>query len=418
MTSSVVREEQDEAVATFRALMFSRGETDPYPLYARLRSTTPVLHSPLPNLLGGVVLSRYAECSAALRSRALVPFSGEHLDSFYPNWRERTASRLLYRSLVFQHHHQHSDVRRLLTPHFSRTRTSALRDVVHNVAESMIDGLAERTDPGEVVDLVEELTLPFPLAVISTVFGLDPDSTRRFGQDGRTLSCFLEPMQTSGLRKRIDRAADEFVDFFDGVVQQRRDEPGDDLVSCLVRAADSGDVDESELFGNLLFLFTAGYDSSTSFLGMAIRTLLQHPEQAALLRQRPDLASGAVEELLRYNPPVHATTRVATTQSRVGEADIPAGSLVWILLASANRDPMGGDAPEVLDLSREPGQHLSFAVGPHACLGARLARMESEVLLPLLLRRFPRMRPAGPVRHRLPGMLLRGIDRLPVVLDS
>lgn len=417
MTPLAVLEEPDAALATFRNLMFRREGPDPFPLYTRLRGSAP-LRSSLPHVLGGVVLSRYQDCSAALRDRDLVPFSGEHLDRFQPGWQEHTAPQLLYRSMVFQHHRRHTEVRRLLTPHFTRSRTDDLHENTRTKAEELLERLAERTPQGQVVDLVEELTLPFPLAVISALFGLESAPANSWGRLGRTLSCFVEPVQTPGLRKRVDRAAEKLAGFFREVVRLRRARPGDDLVSMLVKAADTGDLDESELLGNLLFLFTAGYDSSTSFLGTAVRTLLAHPDQAAAVRQRPELASSAVEELLRYDPPVHATSRIATAPLRAGEVDVPAGSLVWILLASANRDPFLTGNPELLDVTRKPTQHVAFSAGPHACLGNRLARMEAEVLIPMLLRRFPRMRLAGTVRHRYPGTLLRGIEQLPVVLDG
>ena len=414
MTSLIASQQTDDsALSTFRRLVFSRGDEDPFPLYARLRET-PVLHSPLPNLLGGYVLSRHRECSQALRSRAMTPFSGEHVDRFLPDWREHTAGRLLYQSLVFAHDDRHAEVRRRLSPHFSRSRTAALREFMTDLASRQVEALAAADGP---VDLVEALTLPFPLAVICRLFDVDFADAAPLARSGRTLSCFLETVQTPARRNRIDRAADEFVEFFAEPIRQRRRSPGDDLLSTLVNAADTGAIDEQELLGNLLFLFTAGYDSSTSFLGAAVRTLLAHPDQAAVVRDDPDAIGGAVDELLRYDPPVHATTRITAQPVELGGTELPTGSLVWILLGSANRDPAFVTDPDTVDVGRPAQQHLSFAAGPHTCIGARLARMEAEVLLPMLLRRFPRMRLAGEPRHRYPGTVLRGIDRLPVVLE-
>ncbi|GAA2788876.1 cytochrome P450 [Saccharopolyspora taberi] len=404
------------ALTAYRKLLFSRNR-DPFPLYAQLREQAPVLRSPLPNLLGGYVLSRHSDCSAALRNRALMPFSEDHLDRLMPNWRTRSASRLGYRSVLFQHQERHFEVRRTINPHFGRSKLAELRGFMTELAQRQVSELAELGASGRVVDLVDAITLPFPLGVICRLFGVDPRAARRFAWSGRTLSCFLEAVQTPALQRRVDEAADELVGFFTEPVRQRRREPGADLLSTLVRAADSGVLDERELLGNLLLLFTAGYDSSISFLGSAIRILLEHPQQAAIVRDDPDAASGAVDELLRYDPPVHMGGRIASQPVCLGGQEVPAGSPVWVLLGSANRDPAYVAEPDTVDVTRGSPSHLAFAAGPHTCVGARLARMEAEVLLPLLLRRFPRMRLAGEPTHRYPGTVLRGVDRLPVVLE-
>lgn len=413
MTLTTAPAAHDTARTTFRKLMLSRPDEEPFPLYADLRHLAPVLQGPLPIAREACVLSRYAECSAALRHRGLVPCGPERIGSFQPDWQERTAARLMYNSLVFQHRQPHAEVRRCINGHFTLSQVNGLRDFVVRSAQQRVDDLAQHPS-GQVVDLVEELTLPFPLAVISRLFGLELADTKALAWAGRILPGVLEPLQSRTQVHRIERAARDLVEFFQEPVRRRRAEDTGDLISALVHAGH----DEDSLFGNLLFLFSAGYDSSTSLLGTAITALLHHPEQADLLRTGAVSEADAVQELLRFDPPVHATSRVTAEPVRLGGEDLPEDTLVWILLGSANRDPEVAEEPDRLDLTRKPAPNLAFAAGPHSCVGARLARMEAEVMLPMLLRRFPRMRLAATPRNRYPGTVLRGVDRLPVVLDG
>jgi cytochrome P450 len=217
----------------------------------------------------------------------------------------------------------------------------------------------------------------------------------------------------------MDSAGEQWIEFFREALRRRDGRHGDDLLDALSSTdADGAVLDERDLFGNLIFVFTAGYDSSTSFLSTAIKTLLDNPEQAALLRDDPTLAPRAVAELLRFAPPVHATFRIASEPLRLSGVDLPERTQVWILLASANRDAPLVEHPERLDITRTPAATLTFGAGTHFCVGARLARMEAEVLLPLVLRRFPDMRLAGRPGYRAPGTVLRGIEYLPVALDG
>jgi cytochrome P450 len=187
-----------------------------------------------------------------------------------------------------------------------------------------------------------------------------------------------------------------------------------DLLASL--AGSGTNADEQELVGSAVLLFAAGVDSPASMVGLGTKLLLGHPDQATLLRRRPDLAPRAVAEILRYEPPVQLVARAAHKAAELEGRLVPPGSMVFGLIAAGNRDPAQIKAPEVFNITREQGPSLSFGAGPHYCLGAYLTSMQGEILFPRMLRRFPRMRPAdGPV-YRTPGSTLRGLDRLPIML--
>ncbi|MGH3548092.1 MAG: cytochrome P450 [Pseudonocardiaceae bacterium] len=404
------------ALTAFRQLLYPRGDQDPFPLYKTLRDVAPVLSNP-PFLRNGIVLSRYQDCSAALRNRVLVPIPGGGINPISSG--EPSGVQLASRWLVYQHGTRHTGMRNTIATHFARDRINDLRGFIEDAAERRIEGLASGADAHQVVDLVETLLLPFPVSIISHIIGIEDSAAQSLGWAGRALSGVLEPLKTPSLTRRINNGAVQLVQFFTEAASQRRAEPRNDLLSSLAQqsASDSAS-DGQELISNLSFVFCAGYDSSTSFLGTAVRTLLDHPDQAAALRDGKVAPRTAVAELLRYDPPVHMTARVANEPVCIGGEDVPAGTLVWILLGSANRDPELLDRPDQLDITRTPVPNLAFSAGPHFCLGTHLAMMEAEVLLPRLLCRFPGMRLAQSPRYRSPGTAVRGIDHLPVILGQ
>ncbi len=413
--NSTARSTCPAALTAFRRLLSPRGDQDPFPLYKTLRDDAPVLSSP-PFLRNGIVLSRYQDCSAALRNRALLPVPGGTISPLSSG--ETSGAQLASQWLVYQHGTRHTDIRNTIATHFSRNRINDLLGFVESTAERLIDDLARDADANQVVDLIEKLLLPFPISIISHIIGIPDNAAQSLGWAGRTLSGVLEPLKTRTLTRRIDSAALQVAQFFTEAIRHRSAEPGNDLLSSLAQQIESGGAsEEHELVSNLCFVFGAGYDSSTSLLGIAVRTLLEHPDQAAALREGKVAPRTAVAELLRYDPPVHMTARIADKPVCVAGEDLPAGTLVWVLLGSANRDSQLVDTPDQLDITRTPVPNLSFSAGPHFCLGTHLAMMEAEVLLPRLLRRFPSMRMAQSPRYRSPGTAVRGIDHLPIILN-
>jgi cytochrome P450 len=228
----------------------------------------------------------------------------------------------------------------------------------------------------------------------------------------------LEPVVDTDAFREILSADDELAGIAADVVERKRREPGDDLLTALIRAEDGGDVlDDDELVAQVLLLYIAGHETTVNLIANGTLALLRNPDQLELLRGRPDLAGNAVEELLRFDSPVQMSRRITLEPYSTGGTDIPAGAFVIAGLASANRDPgrWGPDADE-LRLDREDARaHVSFGAGVHHCLGAALARLEGRVALQRLVERFPDLRLTGePIWN---GRInLRGPQHLPVAV--
>jgi cytochrome P450 len=213
---------------------------------------------------------------------------------------------------------------------------------------------------------------------------------------------------------RADPAAAAIRDYLADLVAQRRRQPGDDLLSALVAVEEAGDqLSGEELVTMAALLFAAGFETTTNLLANGLVALLAHPEQMRLLGARPDLAQPAVEELLRFDTPVHIVVRIARDPVELGGTTVDEGERVVAYLGAGNRDPRRFTDPDELLLDRADNAPLSFGGGIHYCLGAPLARLEAQVALPALVRRFPRLALAGPPEHRN-SLTIKGFARLPV----
>jgi cytochrome P450 len=214
------------------------------------------------------------------------------------------------------------------------------------------------------------------------------------------------------------RARGEFVTYFRGLIAERRETPGDDLLSALVHVYEQGDVlTEREVLATCVLLLIAGHETTVNLIGNGVLALLREPEQFARLRADPDLADRAVEELLRYDSPVQLTARVALQDADINGMPVPRGTFVLALIGSANRDPDAHPDPDRLDIGREPSRHLAFGQGIHFCLGAPLARLEGRIALRALVRRAPALRLTGEPSWK-DNVVLRGMSDLPVAFAA
>jgi cytochrome P450 len=238
---------------------------------------------------------------------------------------------------------------------------------------------------------------------------------------GRGLTALLVPTSTPEEYARAKEASDAVVAMLEALVEAKQVDPGDDLVSGLISARDGDErLSTQELLSTIFQLIVAGHDTTASLIGNGVVALLQHPEQLEEVRNDPAKLALAVEELLRYDAPVpHSTFRYAVAPVRIGDATVPEGAQVIICLAAANRDQGRYADPDDLDLERSESRHLAFGHGIHHCLGAPLARMEGQLALGSLLRRFPSLRLAVPVEElhwgHGDGLVLRGLSELPVI---
>jgi cytochrome P450 len=386
----------------FLQLIRPRPLADPYPLYARLRDLAPFLPIRFPGVPTGYLVSSYAGCDRLLRDPAFGPPTYDHLDALKPDWRDNAFTRCLYSSMVFRTGKAHRERRQTASRHFAPRHIGTYRAELERIADMLIDRL------NGTVDLIEELALPFAGLSLGRLMGIDDDEAVRLGRLARQAGGVFEQFASARQHQTIAAAGEELVGRLASIVKSAGQ---NDLLASLAG------VDEQELVGAAVLLFGAGFDSPASMVGLGTKLLLDHPDQAALVRDRPDLASRAVAEILRYEPPVQLVVRAALRPAELDGRPVPAGSMVFGLIAAANRDPAQVKEPEVFDVTREQASSLSFGAGPHYCLGAYLAGMQGEILFPRLLRRFPRMCPAGQPAYREPGSTLRGLERLPLTLQ-
>lgn len=414
MTVATRERTHEQAVVHLQRLMKPRGQPDPYPDYDRLRHLAPVLKSPLPLTLGGYVLSRHEDCNRLLRDRAFVSMDPTRMDAVHPYWRASRTAHYVHQAIGCRNAPEHTRLRTAMAPYFTPRHVADLETLVTDTAEHLLQALpTTRTEP---VDLVETVVRPLPVAVMGTLFGIDTTTAHHLAHLGHRTGPILDLIRSPAQQHSMERAGTELVESFRELIAARAAEPDGTLLSSIVDACggtENASTNE-ELIGNLLFLFTAGHETLVGFLGLAIRALLHHPEQAALLRHQPDLAAHAIEELLRYDSSIQIAIRMTDQPVRIGEHEIEPGTTVLGLLGAANRDPDQTPHPDVLDLTRDNPRPLSFGGGAHYCLGSFLARMQAKILLPRLLREFPHMRLAGSPTYRSPGTTLRGIDHLPV----
>ena len=310
----------------------------------------------------------------------------------------------------------HTRLRRLVAAAFSTRRIERLRTHVQSIVDDLLDGVAAQGLNGP-VDLVASFAFPLPFTVICELLGV-PEADR--AALGRGLTALLAPTTTPGEYALAKAGSDTVVAMLTALVETKHDRPGDDLVSALIGARDGDQrLTQQELLSTIFQLIVAGHDTTASLIENSVVALLRHPEQLAILRAQPDQIAAAIEELLRYDAPVpHSTFRYATGPIDIAGVTIPAGAQVIINLASANRDEDRYANPETLDIDRTDSRHLAFGHGIHFCLGAPLARMEAELALHSLLRRFPQLRLAVPVEElhwgHGDGLVLRGLTELPV----
>ncbi|MCR3721464.1 MULTISPECIES: cytochrome P450 [Prauserella salsuginis group] len=312
---------------------------------------------------------------------------------------------------------EHTRYRKLVTRVFTARAVENLRTRTEEVAAELLDALETRARAGEEVDLVETYCSLLPVTVIAEILGV-PDHER---DKVLTLGTAAAPSLDMGMPWRqfrdTDRALTEFDAWLGDHLAALKANPGDNLLSKLVAAREDGvGLDDKELRATAGLVLAAGFETTVNLLGNGIALLREHPEQLDKARQDPSLWPGAVDEILRFDPPVLLTGRTTVRDTEISGTRVRAGALVTTLLAGANRDPEVFDDPHTFDVTRPNArEHIAFSSGRHYCLGAALARMEGEVGLRALFERFPDLRLRPGAEHR-PTRILRGYEKLPALL--
>ena len=401
----VTTDEPDDLV--HRIMATPEGHADPYPLYDRLREAAPVHRS---GLDGVWYVSGFDACRQLLgdtrigkNDQFVVPRHGVDPE------RVRLAQRRRRTSMLTANPPEHTRLRGAAKGAFIPPTMEALRPRVAAIVAERLDRLA---DLGE-ADVMAELAFPMPVTVVGEMVGVPEEDRDWFRPLMRILVASDSFKRSPEELAEVERAGDELDAYFTELIARRRKEPTDDLLSYFIAQANDGVLDEDELFSTVTLLFFAGFLTTTNLIGNGLQALFDHPGEMARLWGRSDLAASAVEEIVRFDSPVQFVHRNVLEPFELDGHHFAAGDVVMTLLAAANRDPARFDEPDRFDIARSENLHLAFAWGLHFCLGARLARMEGQLVLAGLVERFGAVEPAGePVRN--PGLAIRGFESFPV----
>lgn len=379
---------------------------DPYPHYARLAADGPTHRS----AAGILVCTGHAACSAVLRDPR---FGHDGPDGGRPSGDPPPEDGAFTPSFLMLDPPAHTRLRGLVSKAFTARRIARLRPRVEQIVADLVRAARKR----ESVDAIAELAYLLPVTVISELLGVPRSDHERFKSWSDALArgldpdFLLPPDQLAGQRQ----ARTEFRAYFGELTARRRVEPADDLLSALVRLqADGAPISDAELLSTCSLLLVAGHETTVNLIGNGTLALLRHPDQLDWLRRHPDAIGDHVEELLRYDPPVQLTSRIAAQDAEVAGQPVRAGEPVLLLIAAANRDPAVFDDPDRLDLRRETTRHLAFGLGIHFCLGAALARLEGEVALRELFRHPVTL--LDPAPEYKENLVLRGLAELPIAI--
>lgn len=388
--------------ATVSALeIFARSaRPDPYPIYERLREQAPVHFE---ESIGIWFLTRYEDAGTLLKDGR---FSADRTQAA----QYQELARDLPRSLLGLDPPDHTRLRGLVLKAFTPRVVERLKPRIQELVDGLLDEAARRGG----LELVEDFAYPLPVTVIAEMMGVPLEDRDRFQQWSRVLAASLDPIQPAERLRQTEPARVALTDFFRDIIERRRREPREDLVSALVAAEEQGDVlTEQELLVMCNLLLIAGHETTVNLIANGTLALLRNPEQLERWRAGEVADETAVEELLRFDGPVQLTGRVPVEDIEVGGRSVSRFQPVIALLGAANRDPAAFAEPGRLDLGRQPNQHFAFGRGIHFCLGAPLARLEGQIALGSLVRRFPGVRLAGEPRWR-DQVVLRGLESLPV----
>lgn len=383
---------------------------NPHPRLSELREACPVLRD---EAMKTWMLTRYDDIREAVNDRSYVrhPSNAEPGSMSARFAEERSADGRDRTSILFLDDPDHARIRQPLAQAFY-ARIQKIKPEI----EAIVDGIIAGAPASGRFDLMDEIAVPIPVLVIARIIGVDESRMADFRDWSEGVILGLNPVRTPEETAHMEASSTALNAYFRELMAARRKSPRDDLMTDMtaLQAAGEADLDDEDLCINLQALLVGGNLTTTDLIGNGVWLLLNHPDQLAALRADPALAGRAVEEVLRYEAPVSATSRIVPDTRTVAGCPMSRGQPVWMSLAAANRDPRAFEAPDTFDITRKRASHVAFGGGPHICIGAPLARIEARRVFEQLFARYPDLRLAdAPVRWRtLP--FFRGIERLEV----
>lgn len=379
---------------------------DPHPLLKALRENCPVMRD---ETIKTWLLTRYRDIRATVNDRTLVRHPSHAEPGTLAGGGGEREGQEAPSSMLFLDDPDHSRIRLPIAKAFY-ARINRMRPDI----EAMIDSVIEAAPASGQFDLMEQVAVPIPILVIARILGVDEERLPKFRQWSEEVILGLKPIRTPEEDIQLFSGAMALDAYFTELMEARRARPQDDLVTDLVQMQASGEaaLTDEEMRANLMALLVGGNLTTTDLIGNGIWLFLTHPEQATLLRDRPELASQAVEEVLRYESPVTMSSRIVPDEREVGGCPMSKGQPVWMMLPAANRDPEIFEAPEVFDISVKRTGHVAFGGGSHICIGAPLARIEARQVYLKLLSRYPSLRLPEQELVWRPLPFFRGLETL------
>lgn len=402
-----------ESQALLMQLLDPSRRADPYPVYEQIREHGP-MSLPEANL---TVFSRYQDCDAVLRHPSAA---SDRLKSTVAQ-RQIAAGEsprpLGTPGFLFLDPPDHTRLRKLVSKAFAPKVVKALEPDIMTLVDGLLDQIGEQGS----FDVIADLSYPLPVAVICRLLGVPIEDEPKFSDASALLAQSLDPFISftgelpGGFDERM-QAGLWLRSYLRELIEQRRSQPGDDLMSGLIAVEESGDqLTEEEIVATCNLLLVAGHETTVNLIANAILAMLRRPRWWAALGADSQLAPEIIEETLRYDPPVQLMGRIAADDMTIDETTVVRGDSMSLLLAAAQRDPSVFSRPNEFDPDREAIRHLAFGHGPHFCLGAPLARLEARVALSAVTARFPDARLDGEPRYK-PNVTLRGLSTLAVAV--
>lgn len=386
---------------------------NPYPYYEKIREVAPIFYWEDFKIWCFV---NHADVNAVLRSRKFGT-QIEHLASreslglppipeAIKVFREMDSNGILGMEPP-----RHTQIRSLVQKSFMARQIGSFKGRIEELSHQLIDRIHKEKSS----NLLESFATPIPITIIAEMLGVPTEMGPQLLAWSHAMVRMYQLGHSALDEKNAVKATQEFSAFLKGYIEQRRSEPQDDLLTQLIEAQEEGKkLSEEELIGNVVLLLNAGHEATVNVIGNGVYALLKHPQQLQRLREEPALIEIAVEELLRYDTPLHFFKRWVLEDTEVGEQSFGFRSQVAVLLGAANHDPAVFEQPEVLDITRQKNPHVSFGGGIHFCVGAPLARLELQTAIPILLERLPDLRLKSEPRYA-DSYHFRGLEKLEVV---
>ena len=388
------------------AVNFSDPEfvADPYPKLKQLRMNNgPVWHEDMQMFLA----AKHVDANDVFRNKAL----GRIFTPKTPEFDWEIFNWLHADSILDSEPPKHTRLRSLVAKAFNRQKIEGMRPSVERITEKLLKAIDEKVKSGQPFDLIADYAEPLPVKIIADLLGFPESEEHLLRPWSQAIVKMYEVNPSLQYQDEAKKAGREFAEYVRGLAEQRKKSPGQDLISELATVEEGGEkLNMQELVATCVLLLNAGHEASVNAFGNGMVAVLERPDQAQLLREKPrEFTNTALEEFMRFDAPLHLFERTATADTQIGGVEIKQGQKIAALIGSANRDESVFASAELMDITRDPNPHIGFGAGIHFCLGAPLARLEMSVSLPALWEKYPGMEiSTKPVRR--PTFVLRGYE--------